>query len=219
MNAEIQSFAEELRQRSDVLGVILFGSWARGNNRPNSDADLVVILTEGYRRTVEYRNQQAFEIIYVTAQSALDFLAGNLDDCAEFWTIAKVLVDKDGTIQSLQKSAEKLLQAGKQPIDKFQLGQWRFDAEDHWRYLESILDTDPVTANMMLTNKVFGMTGAFFDVRCLWTPPPKQRLAILAELSPEFHALLRDFYQDGLEIKARLHIARQMVPIVFQDDP
>lgn len=36
MNKETQTFLEELKQRSDVLGVILFGSWARGNNRPDS---------------------------------------------------------------------------------------------------------------------------------------------------------------------------------------
>ena len=218
MNAEIRAFSEELRQRPDVLGVILFGSWARSNNRPNSDADLVVILTEGFRRTVEYRNQQAFEIIYTTAQSAFDYYASHLDDCAGLWSVAKILVDKDGTVQRLQERAEELLAAGKPAIDPFQLGQWRFDVEDQWRYLESILETDPVTAHMVLANKVFQLTEMFFDIRCLWTPPPKQRLAKLAELSPEFHKLLQAFYQEHLELGTRLAIAREMVPFVFQDD-
>jgi predicted nucleotidyltransferase len=44
MNNDTQQFIEELKARSDVLGVIMFGSWARGNNRPDSDVDLVVIL-------------------------------------------------------------------------------------------------------------------------------------------------------------------------------
>lgn len=47
MNTDTKQFIEELKGRSDVLGVIMFGSWARGNNRPDSDVDLVVILTEG----------------------------------------------------------------------------------------------------------------------------------------------------------------------------
>jgi predicted nucleotidyltransferase len=66
MNNDTINFIEELKSRPEVLGVILFGSWARGNNRPDSDVDLVVILTDGYRRTVECRNKQAFEIIYTT---------------------------------------------------------------------------------------------------------------------------------------------------------
>ena len=64
MNNVYDEFVEDLKKRSDVLGIILFGSWARGNNRPDSDVDLVVILKEGFRRTVEYRGSQAFEIIY-----------------------------------------------------------------------------------------------------------------------------------------------------------
>jgi predicted nucleotidyltransferase len=47
MNQETETFLEELKQKPEVLGVILFGSWARGNNRPDSDVDLVVILTNG----------------------------------------------------------------------------------------------------------------------------------------------------------------------------
>jgi len=66
MNQDSVNFIEELKQRSDVLGIILFGSWARANNRPESDVDLVVILDQGYKRTVEYKNKQAFEIIYTT---------------------------------------------------------------------------------------------------------------------------------------------------------
>jgi len=60
MNETTQKFLAELQQRPDVLGVILFGSWARGNNRRDSDVDLVVILTEGYRRAVEYKDGQSF---------------------------------------------------------------------------------------------------------------------------------------------------------------
>ena len=37
MNQETQNFVEELKKKPDVLGVILFGSWARGNNRSDSD--------------------------------------------------------------------------------------------------------------------------------------------------------------------------------------
>ena len=74
MNEATINFIEKLKTRNDVLGVILFGSWARGNNRPASDVDLLVIVSEGYRRAVEYNEGQAFEIIYTTANSAFSFL-------------------------------------------------------------------------------------------------------------------------------------------------
>ena len=43
----------ELAQRTDVVGVLLFGSRARGDHRPDSDVDLVVIVRDGFRRCVE----------------------------------------------------------------------------------------------------------------------------------------------------------------------
>src|SRR5690242_6135832 len=133
LNGDTLAFIEDLKQKPNVLGVILFGSWARGNNRPNSDVDLVVILNEGFKRTVEYRNAQAFEIIYTTAQSALEFWETHLDDTAGLWEVAQILVDKDGTVQELQKKATQLLKAGKQPYESDQVRQFRFDAEDQLR--------------------------------------------------------------------------------------
>src|SRR3989344_357665 len=216
MNEETQKFLEELKQRSDVLVVIMFGSWARGNNRPDSDVDLVVILTEGYRRTVEHLDGQAFEIIYTTEKGAFDYWESHKDDAAGLWAVAKILFDKDGTIERLKTKIKEVLDAGKKPIDEYQLGQFRFDAEDQLKYVESILASDPTTANLILTNKIFALTELFFDIRQIWTPAPKQRLLKIKELSPEFHSLLQEFYQEQVSIKEKLEVARKIVSVVFK---
>lgn len=216
MNTETQKFLDELKQRSDVLGVIMFGSWARGNNRPDSDVDLVVILTEGYRRTVEHRNGQPFEIIYTTEKGAFDYWESHKDDAAGLWEVAKILYDKDGTIKHLQTKIKEVLDAGKKAIDEYQLGQFRFDSEDQLKYVESILASDPTTANLILTNKIFALTELFFDIRQMWTPAPKQRLAKIEEISPDFYSLLQQFYQEQITLKDKLEIARKIVPTIFQ---
>jgi predicted nucleotidyltransferase len=216
MNQETETFLEELKQKPEVLGVILFGSWARGNNRPDSDVDLVVILTNGYKRTVEYKNNQAFEITYATEKSAFEYWESHKDDAAGLWEVAKVLYDKDGTIKQLQEKTQEMLKADKKPIDEFQLGQFRFDAEDQLKYVESVLDTDPTTANLILTNKVFALTELFFDIRQLWTPAPKQRLGKIKEISSGFYSLLQNFYQENIAIKDKLDVARKIIPLVFE---
>lgn len=217
LNDETQTFVEDLKQRSDVIGIVLFGSWARGNNRPGSDVDLLVILADGFKRTVEYRNQQAFEIIYTTPQPALDFWKNNLNDCAEFWEIAQILYDKAGVVQQLKLDAEEFLKSGKPPIDANRLGQFRFDAEDQLGYVEYIRHDDPTTASLILTNKVFALTELFFDIRQQWTPATKQRLAKIRAISPEFYGLLEAFYQDRIPLDEKLTLAHQMLPIIFQD--
>lgn len=215
MNNETQSFVEELKQRPDVLGVVMFGSWARGNNRPDSDVDLVIILSEGYRRTIEKRGNQVFEIIYTTSQSALDYWKSHLDDAAGLWAVAKVLYDKDGTIKQLKEEIEEVLQKGKKQIDDFQLGQFKFDAEDQIKYVEAVMNDDATTANFILNNKVFSLTELFFDIRQEWTPAPKQRLAKIKEINPEYHSLLEQFYAGNLELEQKIEVAKKMVPIIF----
>jgi len=216
MNKETEQFLEELKQRTDVLGVIMFGSWARGNNRSGSDVDLVVILTDGYRRTVEYKGEQAFEIIYTTEKGAFDYWESHKDDAAGLWEVAKVLYDKDGTTQRLQEKTREALKTGKKPIDAFQLGQFRFDAEDTLRYLESIVESDPTTANLILTNKIFALTELFFDIRQLWTSAPKQRLVKIKEIKPELYDLLKEFYKDRQSLPTKLEVARKIIPLVWQ---
>lgn len=218
MNETTQNFLEELKQRGDVLGVIMFGSWARGNNRPDSDVDLVVILTEGYRRTVEHRNGQVFEIIYTTEKGALEYWESHKDDAAGLWAVAKVLFDKDGTIERLQSKIKDVLDAGKKPIDEHQLGQFRFDAEDQLKYVEYILVSDPTTANLILTNKIFTLTELFFDIRQMWTPAPKQRLVEIMNLSPELHSLLKQFYYEKASTEEKLGVAKKIVSVVFENN-
>lgn len=216
MNLETTVFVEELKQRPDVLGVILFGSWARGNNRSDSDVDLVVILTEGYRRTVEHRNGQAFEIIYTTEQGAFDYWESHKDDAAGLWEVAKILYDKDGTIERLQNKIKEVLDAGKKPIDESELGQLRFDAEDQLKYVESVLASDPTTANLILTNKIFALTETFFNIRQMWILAPKQRLAKIRGINPQFYSLLETFYQEPIALKDKLEIGKKIVPVIFQ---
>lgn len=217
MNDATQKFIDELKKRADVLGVIMFGSWARGNNRPDSDVDLVVILSEGYRRTVEHRNGQAFEIIYTTEKGAFDYWESHKDDAAGLWAVAKILFDKDRTIERLKTKITKVLGAGKKPIDEYQLGQFRFDAEDILKYVESILASDSTSANLILTNKIFALTELFFDIRQMWTPAPKQRLVEIQKISPDFYSLLKEFYQERASLKDKLDTAKKIVPVVFQN--
>lgn len=216
MNNETQLFIEELKQRPEVQGIILFGSWARGNNRPDSDVDLVVILSEGYRRTVEVKGNQVFEIIYTTKQSALDYWKSHLDDASGLWSVAKVLYDKDNTVRQLKEEIEEVLQQGKKQIDDFQLGQFKFDAEDQIRYVGKIIQEDETTANLILSNKVFALTELFFDIRQQWTPAPKQRLAKIKEVSPEYYALLQQFYTGKLGLEQKIEVAMRMLPIIFE---
>jgi predicted nucleotidyltransferase len=216
MNQETQEFIAELKTRPDVLGIILFGSWARGNNRPDSDVDLVVIIQTGFKRTVEYRNKQAFEIIYNTVDGAINFWMTHGDDCAGLWEIAKILYDKDGSVKLLQSEAQKIIQNGKKEIDLFQVEQYKFSAEDEIVAIRALKQTDVATANLVLSKMVLFLTELFFNLRQLWTPAPKQRLTKIQEIMPELHKLLVAFYADDKTLDERIDLAEEIVVSVFK---
>jgi predicted nucleotidyltransferase len=215
MNEATKNFLEELKKRDDVLGVILFGSWARGNYRENSDVDLEVIVKDGFQRSVEKRDGQIFEIIYTTEKSAFDYNCANKDGAYNFWSVAKILYDKDGSIEKLKQNIESVLEKGKEKIDEIQVEQIKFDAEDVLNYVKEIYSNDPTTANLLLNNKVFNLTENFFNLRQLWTPAPKQRLAKISELNFNLYSYLVNFYNDNTSFDDKTKIVSKIIIEVF----
>ena len=216
MNEQTKLFLEELKNRKNVVGVILFGSWARGNNRENSDVDLVIILEDGYQRCIENRNGQIFEIIYTTEKGAFDFWKSNKDDAYGLWSVAKVLFDRGGRIQTLKDKITSVLEQGKKDINLLQIEQYKFDAEDLTNYAEEIVKTDLLTSRLLIFNKVFALTDLFFDIRKMWTPAPKQRLQKIKELNPAFYDLLEKFYNENTTFPEKVGIMRQITSVVFE---
>jgi predicted nucleotidyltransferase len=215
MNPAIQTFITAQEQNLEVLGIILFGSWARGNNRPDSDVDLLVILRDGHRRAVEWSDGQLLEIIYVTERAAFEFWKNYRDDCAGFWEVAKILFDRDGTVARLENRVRTLLQEGKRAIDEHQLKQLRFDAEDQIAYAERVAESDPTTAGLVLTNKVLALTESYFDVHRIWTPAPKARAAKLGDLDAAAYQALQEFYAESASFPLKVRAARTLAQAVF----
>jgi hypothetical protein len=216
LNKATKDFVEKLRSDENVLGVILFGSWARGNNRPDSDVDLVVILKEGYQRCVETHENQVFEIIYTTEQGALDFWKSHLDDAFGLWDVAKILIDKDGVMEKLKNKITDVLEKGKPQISKLAIEQFRFDAEDQVDYAEKIKESDITTSKLILNNKVFNLSSVYFDLRQKYIPAPKQRLSVIKKEDSELYDKYVRFYENSDNPSEQIRIARDIINIVFQ---
>ncbi len=195
MNATIEQFITELRKNPDVFGILLFGSRARGDNRDDSDVDLLVIVKHGFHRIVEERANLAFEIIFTTEDEAISFWRANSDDAAELWRTAKILFDRNGTMQRLQNVGAEILSQGKAPLPAELLAHVRFDIGDQLKAIEAFASRDPVTARLLLSDKMLQLTELYFDTRQLWTPPPKQRLAVIKKIDSRLYDLIVKYYQ------------------------
>lgn len=214
LNLTTRRYLEELQANPHVLSIFLFGSWARGNQRPDSDVDLLVIAPEGFRHVVDQRAEQSFELIYTTEQGALDFWQASPDEAFEFWTNAKILFDRDGTAARLQTVGQQILTSHKPPLTPEQITHHRFDAYDQVRAIEGLAERDPTTAKMLLSFKIFQLVELYFDLRQRWRPPPKQRLVVLQHTAPELYNLLVNFYETVI-VSEQIKFAKSIVVVVF----
>src|SRR3954454_3289567 len=119
MNAAIQKFVDELAADPAVHGVILFGSHARGNARPDSDADLVILgERDQFEMGFAERDGQKFELLRWSEAVATSYATDNPDRAADFWQAAEILYDSNGAAARLRDHAAVILAEGKSPMDE-----------------------------------------------------------------------------------------------------
>jgi len=191
---KLEAFVGNLEQDANVLSIIVFGSYARGNDRPDSDIDLVVILKNGYRREVEYFEDQAFEIIYTTEMDAVDYWQANKHDGVGLWSVGRIVFDRGGVGEQLKKYGEKLCKEKPAGLDAAAIGHLRFDACDLIKAAEIIYKDDPATASLLIHKKAANLIDVYFDKRQQWRPAPKQQIEVISNSDNELGTLLHDFH-------------------------
>jgi predicted nucleotidyltransferase len=218
MNEAIQRFVDELAADPAVRGVILFGSHARGNARPDSDADLVILVErDQFEMGFAERDGQRFELLRWSEAVAIRYATDNPDNAADFWQGAEILHDPDGAAARVRDHAAEMLAEGKRPMAEARRAWSRWASDDRLDAAAGIAEDDPAAARMVLHERVIDLTATFFDVRGEWTPPTKRRTGRIADLDPGLHGLLTAFYTDGTSFAEQLALARQMLPLIYGD--
>jgi predicted nucleotidyltransferase len=217
LNKETISFMQQLKTNKNVLGIVLFGSWARGTQRNDSDVDLLVIVKEGYKRSVEYYESQAFEIIYTTPLGAKKYYKTDLDATYRFWAHAKVLFDRDNTVKALHEYAFGLTKEGKSSLSIDDFRHFEFDALDQLRFARAAyLKGDVATAYLVLHIKVAALTEIYFDTIQEWRPSPKQILSEIEKRDIRLSNLINEYYSDGMNFDEQIKLAEKIIREIFK---
>jgi hypothetical protein len=209
-------YFNKLQANENVLGIILFGSWARGNNRADSDIDLLVIVKDGFKRTVETYEGFDFEMTFTTQAGAIKFWSENPNDCVDLWESGQVIFDRDGTIQRLQAFAIKLKTKGKAALDSNSRKHIIFDINDQLKGIDLLLENDPNTALLLLHKQVASLCNYYFDFNQLWTPAPKQILQTIQKSNPQLAGRIRDFYTLDGDLVVKWRLAREIADIIVK---
>lgn len=216
MKPVIEKFIEELKAREEILGILVFGSYARGDQRENSDVDVLALVNEGAWRDVITKDGQIFEMVYASLADAKSFYEHNPNDAVQQWNDGQIVYDKNGVMKELQTFVYHLRDRGKPTLDKKKVAHFKFDKEDKISALESLKNTDFATANLYLQNLALETLALYFDLRQIWTPAPKQRLKYLRKNDSTIGKLYDDFYLSQ-NFDQQLSIVKEIVRILFHN--
>ena len=216
MNPAITTFVEELAADPTTRGVLLFGSQARGTARPDSDADLAIIVDQpGFVMGVAEHDGQEFELVRLSEATATAYFSENRDNAADTWSSAKILYDPDGSLARLRDHVAALVAQGKPPLDASRAHYLRVAAEDRFRAAAGLAATNDAAARMLLFERLLDLVGTFFDVRQIWAPPTKRRLDVIASLSPDLHGVLTRIFCADDSTTEKIGLAHLTLPLVF----
>ena len=149
--------------------------------------------------------------------TAIQYFTDNRDAAADAWPTARILHDPQGRLGSVRDHALALVAEGKPPLDEARLAYLRLSAADHIRAAGRLAATDIAAARMVLYDKVVDLTSLYFDVRQMWTPHLKRRMASIGELDREFYDPVEAFATDTT-VGEQLRLAHIAVGWVFDKD-
>lgn len=196
MQEALNTFIESLKTRPECLAIAIFGSYARGEHRQNSDIDVFVIVPEGAWRDIETLDEQSFEMVYASKNEAISFYKENPNDAVQQWKDLKIIYDPNKLFEEIRVVVNEIEKQGKKKPDDRTIRHLRFDADDHIRALEYLVEKDNAATIYYLSILGEKMFNLYFDLRGLWTPPPKQRISYLRENDKETAQLFEILFSD-----------------------
>jgi len=183
MQIALNAFLEELKNDHENLAVALFGSHAKGTNRPDSDIDLLVITKNTTKRGIEKKHGREFEIVYATATGTESYYKNDPDNFVRFWQHAKILFDPENILVKFQQDAHTLSKQKKKPMSEDKIKHSIFNQTDQLHFINSQIDKDPANAILMLYNLLELTLEFYFDYHQIWKPAPKEMLKTLEKIN------------------------------------
>lgn len=202
----------------EVVGILLYGSRARGEATPTSDVDALVFVAGGERgglRGTSAGTDLDVEIVPVDATEGLDpaayiHLGGGVP-----------LHDPTGVVGAFLGRVEAHRARGPKALTPDEVIRYQVWTQRMLARIERHLDTDPALGTFQLSWLLTTLMELYFQLRSLWTRSAKESLRHWATEAPELRGLW-DEYAAARDPRIQLAVIERLVEATFagaqQDD-
>lgn len=196
--AALDYMRDDLSGRPDVLGVLFFGSAARGETRAGSDVDLYAITAQGSRGHLGRSIAGVpVEVSFGSFAQMTTQVRQERATVVHAFATGELLLDRtNGALAALCDEARALWARGPSPISPDAVLSFRFHLTDMVRDLGAMPDRSPATA-LAASECVRVAIDAFCAAEQLWRPPIRTALTALEPHHPLMTALVHECAEAG----------------------
>lgn len=200
MKKVVTMAADDLKAKYKPHTIILYGSYARGEETETSDLDIACFCD----KNEELKDARIFHGIYLDAWIHPGESLKKASDASLCYEDGIVLYDERGLGKRFIKKVKALLQKGTMPMakdDLVHLQQWVN------KMLERARNGD-IDGNFRRTWLQFELLKMYFDIRGLWFLGHKKSFKFLQEKDPEGYRLFKNVYEspEDVELLQRLAV-------------
>ena len=182
----------ELTARDDVVGILFFGSTARGEAQSGSDLDLYAITSQDARGHLgRLIAGVPVEVSFGSLAQMTAQVRQELPTVVHAFATGDLLLDcTDGALRALCEEAQTIWQRGPSPPSASSLLRYQFHLTDLARDLEGMPEHSAATA-LVGSECIRLALEAFCATMHVWMPPMRSVLATLETQHPDVTALVR----------------------------
>ncbi|CAN5911506.1 hypothetical protein BH11GEM1_BH11GEM1_16350 [soil metagenome] len=204
----------ELSERADVVGVLVFGSVARGQATPMSDIDLYAITATDHRG---HRGRVIDGVpVEVSFGSIAQFTNQVIEERAvvvNAFATGRILLDRAGGLAELSRRAAAIWSRGPAPLTADARLRFRFHLTDAVRDLEDVRATG-VESALPAAMCVQMAIDALYGVRSAWAPAPRHVVQSLRSFAPDVAAQVERCAGSGFPARLAAELACDVLQLL-----
>jgi hypothetical protein len=203
-----------IQKRFKPTAIIASGTIIRGKPHANSDLDLYVIHRKPFMQRVQKRfNGVPAEIFVNTPATVIKHLMSQREMrrpiTAHMISTGVILLNNEPLLPKLTAKARVILKNGPKKPDKIDIVHERYFAGSLYEYALDMAESDPATAQIILSRAVYQMLQAMVLITNHYEPRDKDLLLCIKEIDPVLSKWTKSFYT-AASLKTKLGLAERI---------